>query len=178
VTDSGNPPSDEAPPDPGNPPNWRIPLDWPDDASSSTSIETDCQKALLSRMLSPLDASLSASKSSLTVVESAAAMVRGASSTVVVSRTGVKYGLIFAAVKSKWGGASRREEVSWKAMLWGFSLVARGTVRTPSAVLLRFLLWLDGPEEARPRVLMGLSASATGSAPRSESTTGVTGAEG
>ena len=63
VTDSGNPPSEEAPPDPGNPPNSMIPLSW-SEPSSSTSIETDCQKALLSRLISPFDASLSALRSS------------------------------------------------------------------------------------------------------------------
>ena len=175
VTDSGNPPSEEALPELGNP--NPMPLDWLGDASS-TSIETDCQKALLRRMLSPLDSSLSASMSSsvgLTVVESVAAIAS------LVSCTGVKYGLIFVAVKSKWGGASRREEVSWNAILWGFSLVfspvVRGTVRTPSAVRLRFLLWRDGAEEARLRVLTASSAS-MGLAPRSKSATGLTGVEG
>lgn len=62
VTDSGNPPSEEAPPDPGNPPNSMRPLFWSE--PSSISMETDCQKALLSLFISPLDASLSALRSS------------------------------------------------------------------------------------------------------------------
>jgi hypothetical protein len=128
-------------------------------------------------MLSPLDASLSASMSSslgLTVITE---IVTGASSAAVVSCTGVKYGLISVAVKSKAGGASRREEVSWNVMPLDFSFasafVARGTVRTPSAVLLRFFLWQDGAEEARPRALTASFASV-----KSESTAGETGAEG
>ena len=97
VTDSGNPPSEEAPPDPGKPPNSMRPLFWLE-SSSSTSMETDCQKALLSLLISPFDASLSALRSSslwLTALGLVAARTGGAP---VVSCTGVKK---LAAVKSR-----------------------------------------------------------------------------
>ena len=135
VTDSGNPPSEEAPPDAGNPPNSMMPLLWLA-PSSSTSMVTDCQKALLSLVLSLLDASLSAPRSSSLWLVATARTGEAP----VVSSVGAKEGFISAA-KSRCGGASRREEVSWNVMPWGFF----------SLTVLRLLLPADGAEDARTR---------------------------